>query len=901
MTLRSRMKSIGKAILSTPKSKRRKRPHSTRVSSAVESLEQRQLLSAANELPGIPAIQSPGTSNNSPTAVISWTPVENADSYELFLRNKTQQNLVVHITGLQQAAFTVPFSLPADTYEITVTAHSASGGISSSLPHEFVQQLPGSPTVTVVPTSETLEVVGTDAGDSIRVTQNGSLLTVTNHNALVGSSLLGNIKRINITGLAGNDWLDASNVSIPVTISGGAGDDVLLGGAAADRLRGDDGSDTLRGGAGDDSLFGGADPDELFGGSNADRFLFESTDTIHDLQNEDAQVIFADSDNAAWTDAEIETVDRAFQMLHDRTGNNHLLKDPITSLPVIFQRVKSLPDDDHGVVLATNTSPEEYVEQYYSNELLPYIYNTVEHINSRTPQRRIQFADEGGEELMQGITNTVIHEIGHNWDSGDEIGRVLPELAGLWSDFEQIYEASQTNDDFASDYAKTKVSEDFSETFAEYFKVNRKSSPKLRERYAILDALFEGLRNKTTWDGRFEPQTESDKYTVDAFFDWLKERNPKTDIPALLKQLDPGRLADLMPFMNRTLPFLERESIAAALPHVDPAKVADVVEQLESSRLRELNGTTIAENWNAAGEVTVTWSRAGRKLLRESWQSGNRFVREVWSGGGKVQSHYKDGRLHLRKTWKKGGKFVKETWKSNGETVKTWYKNGRKYLRKTWTRGGRFVKETWNSSGTVVKTWFKNGKSYLRKTWKKGDRLIKETWSQSGKAVKTWYKKGRKYLRHTWKTGNRFVKETWNSSGRVKTYFKNGKSYLRKTWKTRGRYIKETWNSSGKAVKTYYKYKRKYLRKTWKRGNRFVLESWSRSGKAVKTYFKNGQSYLRKTWQSNGKYVRETWNSAGHYSRSIYKKGRLISRNTWNAAGKSLTSLRDHLNRMLGA
>lgn len=74
----------------------------------------------------------------------------------------------------------------------------------------------------------------------------------------------------------------AGPVTIPVTMRGGAGDDVLvgasgpdklIGGAGDDRLIGWGGDDQLYGGPGDDTLIGGPGGDLLNGGSGMDRLI----------------------------------------------------------------------------------------------------------------------------------------------------------------------------------------------------------------------------------------------------------------------------------------------------------------------------------------------------------------------------------------------------------------------------------------------------------------------------------------------------------------------------------------------------------------------------------------------------------------------------------------------------
>lgn len=59
-------------------------------------------------------------------------------------------------------------------------------------------------------------------------------------------------------------------VTVPLTIRGGPGDDGLTGGSGADKLVGGPGDDTLAGRAGNDWLFGGSGDDTLSGGPGDD-------------------------------------------------------------------------------------------------------------------------------------------------------------------------------------------------------------------------------------------------------------------------------------------------------------------------------------------------------------------------------------------------------------------------------------------------------------------------------------------------------------------------------------------------------------------------------------------------------------------------------------------------------
>jgi Ca2+-binding RTX toxin-like protein len=79
---------------------------------------------------------------------------------------------------------------------------------------------------------------------------------------------------IHMSGLGGADTMvmDEANGALfmPVTMSGGAGADLLMGGSGDDRLYGGKNADVLVGGAGNDWLVGGSGADQYDGGSGND-------------------------------------------------------------------------------------------------------------------------------------------------------------------------------------------------------------------------------------------------------------------------------------------------------------------------------------------------------------------------------------------------------------------------------------------------------------------------------------------------------------------------------------------------------------------------------------------------------------------------------------------------------
>lgn len=73
---------------------------------------------------------------------------------------------------------------------------------------------------------------------------------------------------------AGNDRVVVgSEVTVPVTLRGGAGNDLLVGGAGDDKLIGGAGEDRILGRGGNDWLYGGPGSDALLGGPGDDRLV----------------------------------------------------------------------------------------------------------------------------------------------------------------------------------------------------------------------------------------------------------------------------------------------------------------------------------------------------------------------------------------------------------------------------------------------------------------------------------------------------------------------------------------------------------------------------------------------------------------------------------------------------
>ena len=129
--------------------------------------------------------------------------------------------------------------------------------------------------------SDNVVVNATNADDAVTVTGAGPNAQVNGLSALVrisGASAVND--RLTVNGLGGDDVIDASAVaagSIPLTLDGGDGDDVLLGGAGDDVLLGGAGDDVLIGGPGNDTLDGGSGDNVVLQSLGADRVTSATT------------------------------------------------------------------------------------------------------------------------------------------------------------------------------------------------------------------------------------------------------------------------------------------------------------------------------------------------------------------------------------------------------------------------------------------------------------------------------------------------------------------------------------------------------------------------------------------------------------------------------------------------
>jgi Ca2+-binding RTX toxin-like protein len=137
---------------------------------------------------------------------------------------------------------------------------------------------------TAVFTLGVLTVVGDAQDNAIVISRDAAGTILVNGGAVPikgGTATVANTRAITLLGQAGNDTLtmnEANGALPPVTMLGGAGNDVLTGGSGGDLLLGQGGNDTILGKGGNDRMFGGSDNDTLTGGDADDQAFGETGD-----------------------------------------------------------------------------------------------------------------------------------------------------------------------------------------------------------------------------------------------------------------------------------------------------------------------------------------------------------------------------------------------------------------------------------------------------------------------------------------------------------------------------------------------------------------------------------------------------------------------------------------------
>jgi uncharacterized delta-60 repeat protein len=178
------------------------------------------------------------------------------------------------------------------SYAAVITATDQDGGVSSPALNLTMT------TQTAVLTGGVLRVSGGTGADKIRLSQSGGVISVGVSDVGTGANefaqTYSGVTRVVVAGQNGDDQVDATTLTVPVEMYGGAGADKLIGGAAADVLVGGDGDDKIAGNGGRDILIGSLGADKISGNENDDIII--GGYTAHDADGVALRAI-----SAEWT------------------------------------------------------------------------------------------------------------------------------------------------------------------------------------------------------------------------------------------------------------------------------------------------------------------------------------------------------------------------------------------------------------------------------------------------------------------------------------------------------------------------------------------------------------------------------------------------------------------------
>lgn len=209
-------------------------------------------------------------------------------------------------------------------------------------------------------------------------------------------------------------------------LHGQAGNDRLFGAAGNDSLYGQTGIDRLFGFTGNDGLFGGVAPGDLIsGGEGNDRFLRINDDTFFDVASEDVIVEFR-SASANWNNVEIAAIDQGMKLLHDRTGSTSILKDPLTSAPLLFIKENTIPA---VASIASNALVD--VTRFDRNPTTGQVVETT------FKQRQLRFPDWNEADVDANLDRSleVPRVLALSWASREAVSAVFPDRATYWNQF----------------------------------------------------------------------------------------------------------------------------------------------------------------------------------------------------------------------------------------------------------------------------------------------------------------------------------------------------------------------------------------------------------------------------------------------------------------------------------
>ena len=119
---------------------------------------------------------------------------------------------------------------------------------------------------TAILSGGTLKVTGTSGNDHVQIVRDGSNLVVRDQSGIIGRFLSSAVKALTVSTGAGNDSVKiASNITVPATLDGGTGKNLLEAGGGKTTIIGGDGASKLIGGSG--LTPSGGSGSEIIGGS----------------------------------------------------------------------------------------------------------------------------------------------------------------------------------------------------------------------------------------------------------------------------------------------------------------------------------------------------------------------------------------------------------------------------------------------------------------------------------------------------------------------------------------------------------------------------------------------------------------------------------------------------------
>lgn len=235
----------------------------------------------ANTPPSVDPVVTAGSVDiNVPTTFSSsFSDVDAADTFEVAW-DFGDGNTLAYVGTLEGAVSASHTYTVANTYTVTVSVKDSAGNVTSNTGTIVVTTPP--PPVPYAIVGGQLTLTGNATSDTIELVSSGSsyVLTVNGTPYAIGAALNSAV----IYGGTGNDFIRVSTqITIPVSLIGGQGNDTLRGGSGNDVILGDEGNDLIVGRDGQDLMIGGTGADFLIGREDADILISGSTSLSSNL------------------------------------------------------------------------------------------------------------------------------------------------------------------------------------------------------------------------------------------------------------------------------------------------------------------------------------------------------------------------------------------------------------------------------------------------------------------------------------------------------------------------------------------------------------------------------------------------------------------------------------------